>query len=215
MFEEEKDDILSEEDNNSELEKKEKDDELESLSDNESIKDSDIEEDYEEEDNDDENILFNNEGDLKNVIKKPSVFLQPDEDDEDEDDEDDENYLQKFDESIKKKIIEDFHPELQNHNYDEIETLSRVVRDQYGNIMDPLHRTLPFITKYEKTRVLGERATQLNSGAKPFIELGADIIDGYVIALKEFEEKKIPFILKRPLPNGGIEYWKLEDLEII
>ena len=217
MLEEEKDEILSEEENNSELEKKEKQDELESLSDNESIKDSDIEDDDEEneDDDEDEDILFKNEGELKNIIKQPSAFLQPDDDDYDDDDDEDDDYLQKFDESIKKKIIEDFHPELQNHNYDEIETLSRVVRDQYGNIIDPLHRTLPFITKYEKTRILGERATQLNAGAKSFIELGADIIDGYIIALKEFEEKKIPFILKRPLPNGGIEYWKLEDLEII
>jgi len=74
---------------------------------------------------------------------------------------------------------------------------------------------LPFITKYEKTRILGERATQINAGAKPLIEISSDIIDGYLIALKEFDEKKIPFILKRPLPNGGVEYWKLEDLEII
>jgi len=116
---------------------------------------------------------------------------------------------------IKKKIIEEYHPELQNHNYDEVEILSRVIRDQHGIIIDPLHKTLPFITKYEKTRILGERATQLNAGAKSFIEVEPDIIDGYVIALKEFEEKKIPFILKRPLPNGGVEYWKLEDLEVI
>ena len=31
----------------------------------------------------------------------------------------------------------------------------------------------------------------------------------------EFEQKKIPFIVRRPLPNGGSEYWKLRDLEIL
>ena len=41
------------------------------------------------------------------------------------------------------------------------------------------------------------------------------MIDGYLIALKEFEEKKTPFIIKRPLPNGGCEYWKLSDLEVL
>jgi hypothetical protein len=41
------------------------------------------------------------------------------------------------------------------------------------------------------------------------------MIDGYLIALKEFEQKKIPFILRRPLPNGGCEYWRLSDLEMI
>ena len=37
----------------------------------------------------------------------------------------------------------------------------------------------------------------------------------YISKIKELEEKKIPFIIKRPLPNGGCEYWKLADLEIL
>jgi DNA-directed RNA polymerase I, II, and III subunit RPABC2 len=62
---------------------------------------------------------------------------------------------------------------------------------------------------------LGERAKQINSGAKPFTIVDDNIIDGYLIALKELEEKKMPFIIKRPMPNGGCEYWKLSDLEIL
>jgi DNA-directed RNA polymerase I, II, and III subunit RPABC2 len=93
--------------------------------------------------------------------------------------------------------------------------MSRVVRDANGVIIDPLHKTLPFITRYEKARILGERAKQLNAGARPFVEVQANLIDGYLIALKEFEEKKIPFIVKRPLPGGGIEYWKFRDLEVL
>ena len=193
MFEEEKDDVESE----IESVVEEKKENLETESESESIKDSD--------DDDDE---YNGEEE-----EDDDAFLEPEDDDEDDDNDDE--YLQKFDESIKQKIIADYHPELKTHNYDEIEVLSRVVRDNNGTIIDPLHKTLPFITKYEKARVLGERATQLNSGAQSFVEVDADIIDGYVIALKEFDQKKIPFILKRPLPNGGIEYWKLEDLEFI
>ena len=41
------------------------------------------------------------------------------------------------------------------------------------------------------------------------------IIDGYVIAELELKEKKIPFIIRRPIPGGGCEYWHLKDLEII
>ena len=136
-------------------------------------------------------------------------------DDGEDDDEDDENYLQKFDESTKTNIISQYHPELQVHNYDEVDALSRVVRNERGLIVDPLHRTLPFITKYEKARILGERAKQLNSGAKAFVDLDEGMIDGYLIALKEFDEKKIPFIIRRPLPGGGCEYWKFRDLEIL
>jgi DNA-directed RNA polymerase I, II, and III subunit RPABC2 len=135
--------------------------------------------------------------------------------DDDEEDDADENYLQKFDENLRKNVIADYHPEMVAHNYSEIEALSAVVRDENGVIIDPLHKTLPFITRYEKARILGERAKQLNAGAKPFVEVPANLIDGYLIALKEFEEKKIPFIVKRPLPGGGIEYWKFRDLEVL
>ena len=137
-----------------------------------------------------------------------------DSDEEEEEDENDEHYLQKFDESTKQNIVSDFHPEMQAHNYDEVDILATIVRNSDGLIIDPLHRTLPFVTKYEKARVLGERAKQLNSGAKAFVEVEPTVIDGYLIALKEYEQKKIPFILKRPLPNGGCEYWRMRDLEI-
>jgi len=96
-----------------------------------------------------------------------------------------------------------------------VETLATVVRDELGIIIDPLHKTLPFLTKYEKARILGERAKQINAGGQPFIEVDVSMIDGYLIAMQELEQKKIPFILKRPLPNGGCEYWRLKDLEIL
>ena len=134
--------------------------------------------------------------------------------DEDEDEEDD-DYLKKFDENLKKNVIAEYHPEMLVHNYDEIDVLARIIRNEEGVIIDPLHKTLPFITKYEKARVLGERAKQIDSGAKPFVSIDPDVIDGYIIALKEFEAKKIPFILKRPYSSGKMEYWRLSDLEIL
>ena len=136
-------------------------------------------------------------------------------DEEEEDEEEDEDYLQKFDENLKSDILEEYYPEMRALNNDEVDILTRVVRDENGMVCDPLHRTLPFITKYERARILGERAKQVNSGAKPFVEVDPEILDGYLIATAEFEQKKIPFIVKRPLPNGGCEYWKLQDLEIL
>ena len=135
-------------------------------------------------------------------------------DDEDEDDEDD-DYLKKFDETLKNNVISEYHPEMLVHNYDEIDVLARIVRNEEGVIIDPLHKTLPFITKYEKARILGERSRQIDSGAKPFVSVDPDVIDGYLIALKEYEAKKIPFILKRPFSGGKMEYWHLYDLEIL
>jgi DNA-directed RNA polymerase I, II, and III subunit RPABC2 len=120
-----------------------------------------------------------------------------------------------LDNGVKNNIISEYHPELMVHNMDEVEAACVIVRDSNGVIVDRMHKTLPFVTRYEKARVLGERAKQINAGAKPFIEISDSLIDGYLIALKEFEQKKIPFIVRRPLPNGGSEYWRLRDLEIL
>jgi DNA-directed RNA polymerase I, II, and III subunit RPABC2 len=139
---------------------------------------------------------------------------EEEEEEEDEDDIDD-KYLQKFDDVLRKNIISEHHPEMQQHNYEEVETMCKIIKNKNGVIVDPFHKTLPILTKYEKARILGERAKQINSGADLFIEVESNITDGYLIAMKELEQKKIPFVVKRPLPNGGCEYWKLADLEIL
>ena len=84
-----------------------------------------------------------------------------------------------------------------------------------GNIVDPLHTTAPFLTKYEKARIIGTRAEQLERGAPPLVELEPHIIQGRTIAMMEFEQKKIPFIIARPLPNKAVEYWRVSDLECL
>ena len=199
--------------------------------DDEDINDDDEEEDTldeEEGEGDDEEDVDDDEGEveeedgktdeddntLKPAMLTRNIFGSDDEDD-DEEDELNENYLQKLDSDVKQNIIAEYHPELNAHNIEEVETLCMIIRDARGQIIDPLHRTIPFVTRYEKARVIGERAKQINSGAPPFIEIEQNMIDGYLIALKEFENKKIPFIIRRPLPNGASEYWRLSDLEII
>jgi len=187
-------------------------------------------EDYEEKDEEDDDLSlsdFDNEEEKDDVsvdnaiddLDQQNEFNDDlddgiDEDDDDEDDEED--YLKKFDENLQQNIIQEHHPELRAQNYEEIEALCTIVKNAKGNIVDPLHKTIPFISKYEKARVLGERAKQLDAGANSFIEdLDPTIMDGYLIALKEFEMKKIPFIIQRPLPNGACEYWRLKDLECL
>lgn len=192
--------------------------------DNEELEEEELEDDLDLDDidDDDENEsildLINDE----NEDSAPNTFTKTDNsrqfqlsDEDDSDEEDDENYLQKFDESLESNIISEFYPELHAHNYEEVQNLSKVIRNKDGEIVDPLHTTLPFITRYEKARIIGERTKQLNAGANPFVQVEPSVIDGYLIALKEFDEKKIPFIIKRPLPNGSCEYWKMSDLEVL
>jgi DNA-directed RNA polymerase I, II, and III subunit RPABC2 len=123
--------------------------------------------------------------------------------------------LQKFDKEINDNYLVNFHPESTVHNYDEILAMTKVVRDRSGIIIDGLHKTIPYLTKYEKARVLGQRAKQINSGASVFVKVPEKVIDGYLIAELELQEKRIPFIIRRPLPNGGSEYWSIKDLENI
>ena len=169
----------------------------------------------------DENALFADIGNKgKQVLEDDEFqfgFQSGDDEDEDDSDleEDTENYLQKLDQSVRQQTIANHHPELIIHNYDEVEALTTIVRNEHGTVVDPLHRTLPFLSKYERTRILGERAKQINDGAAPFITVDPTVIDGYIIALKELEEKKLPFIIRRPLNNGASEYWKLKDLEFL
>jgi DNA-directed RNA polymerase I, II, and III subunit RPABC2 len=163
--------------------------------------------------NDDEDEKAANTKKLREELVNQGMY--PDDEDEDDDDDYDENYLQKIDDVLKKNIIEEHHPEMISHNYEEVEALCRVVRDEDGVIMDPLHKTMPFITKYEKAKLLGERAKQINAGAQPTVVVDENTIDGYLIALKEYENKSIPMIIRRPLPSGGCEYWRLTDLELI
>lgn len=176
--------------------------------------DDDEYEDESDEDDEDDNVSETNEEELLRRLQATNDTMDVEESDDDNENTG-EDYLRKFDESTRTNIISDFHPELQSHNNDEIANMSVIVRDGNGIPIDPLHKTIPILTRYEKARVLGERAKQINSGAKPFIRVDETIIDGYLIAMKELEEKQIPFIIKRPLPNGGCEYWNLSDLEIL
>lgn len=133
----------------------------------------------------------------------------------DEDDDGPNNYLRKFERETHERYIESCHQEMMHLNNAEVAALARVIRNADGVIVDALHKTMPFLTKYEKTRILGQRAKQLNQGAQPMIPVDKKIIDGYLIAQLELQQKALPFIIRRPLPGGKSEYWRLADLEII
>ena len=84
-----------------------------------------------------------------------------------------------------------------------------------GINIDVNHRTYPFLTNFEKTKIIGLRANQISKGSSPFVSVPKHITDVRDIARLELEQKRIPFIIKRPLPNGTFEYWRLRDLMIL
>lgn len=75
------------------------------------------------------------------------------------------------------------------------------------------NKTLPKITRYEKALLVGKRAKQIEEGANPNVKVlpGQTSID---IAEEELRQRRIPFIIKRPIGNK-FEYWKPKDMEVI
>ena len=186
------------------------------------VEDQDAEqEDVEQEDVEDKDDVEQEDVDEQGVEKPMSEVIEEtlginaDYSDDETDSDEDDDYLQKFDENVNKDYILDFHPEAQLHNYEEVKKLATVKRNKNGEIIDPLHRTNPFLTKYERTRVLGQRAKQLDTGALSTVKIPETTIDGYLMALMELQQRKIPLIIRRPIPNGGFEYWKVSDLELL
>jgi DNA-directed RNA polymerase I, II, and III subunit RPABC2 len=89
-------------------------------------------------------------------------------------------------------------------------------RTTYDRMMDKntQRRTIPFLTKYEKARIIGKRAMQISKGSPPLVEIG-DLESPIDIAKKELIERKIPFIIRRPLPDGSYEDWRVDELRIL
>ncbi|KAF7189711.1 DNA-directed RNA polymerases I, II, and III subunit RPABC2 [Pseudocercospora fuligena] len=71
--------------------------------------------------------------------------------------------------------------------------------------------TTPYMTKYERARVLGTRALQISLGAPVLVDVESET-DPLQIALKELREKKIPLVVRRYLPDGYYEDWTCEEL---
>ncbi|CAH8667834.1 unnamed protein product [Dicrocoelium dendriticum] len=71
--------------------------------------------------------------------------------------------------------------------------------------------TTPYLTKYERARVLGARALQLSMSAPVMVELDGER-DPLKIAEKELRANKIPIIIRRYLPDGSFEDWSLDEL---
>ncbi|PVU95036.1 hypothetical protein BB560_005877 [Smittium megazygosporum] len=71
--------------------------------------------------------------------------------------------------------------------------------------------TTPYMTKYERARILGTRALQISLSAPVMVDLDNET-DALEIAAKELREKKIPLIIRRYLPNGTFEDWRIKDL---
>lgn len=71
--------------------------------------------------------------------------------------------------------------------------------------------TTPYMTKYEKARILGTRALQISMNAPVLVALEGES-DPLQIAMKELAAGKIPLVVRRFLPDGSFEDWLVSEL---
>jgi len=72
-----------------------------------------------------------------------------------------------------------------------------------------------YLTSFERTRIIGDRAKQIELGAKPMVKVGPDDkLSSVEIALIELQMGVLPYILERKLPDGIVEKWKVSELEL-
>ena len=87
------------------------------------------------------------------------------------------------------------------------------VRRGIKRVPDHERITTKFMTKYERARILGSRALQISKNAPLMVDPAGES-DPYKLAEMELSEKKIPFIIRRYLPDGSYEDWRVAELYI-
>ncbi|KAF2440695.1 RNA polymerase Rpb6 [Karstenula rhodostoma CBS 690.94] len=86
-----------------------------------------------------------------------------------------------------------------------------VAAEKSKKVPNDQRSTTPYMTKYEKARILGTRALQISGNAPVLIDVEG-MTDPLEIAQKELREKKIPLVVRRYLPDGFYEDWTCEEL---
>jgi DNA-directed RNA polymerases I, II, and III subunit RPABC2 len=77
-------------------------------------------------------------------------------------------------------------------------------------------KTRPVITRFELTKIIAARVQQLSDGAPTTLPEDHVLYGGapYDIAIAELEERRLPMMVPRHLPDGTTEVWRLEQLRL-
>jgi DNA-directed RNA polymerase subunit K/omega len=93
-----------------------------------------------------------------------------------------------------------------------------VFRSQVTKAMETPRITRPYFTRYEYVVLMASRQQQLAEGAKPLVSLDGlrtsdpQFIDHVV--RREIEQRMLPFVFQRLMPNGTSEFWSAQELEL-
>ncbi|CAJ1977095.1 unnamed protein product [Sphenostylis stenocarpa] len=116
------------------------------------------------------------------------------------------------DEPPEQQIEEGAEEDLENNKTDDLTGDSIDIEDkEEGQPDERSRKTSKYMTKYERARILGTRALQISMNAPVMVELEGET-DPLEIAMKELREQKIPFTIRRYLPDGSYEDWGVDEL---
>ncbi|XP_057947879.1 DNA-directed RNA polymerases II, IV and V subunit 6A-like [Malania oleifera] len=98
-----------------------------------------------------------------------------------------------------------------NNNNEDIPEADAGDKEEGQLPADRPRKTSKYMTKYERARILGTRALQISMNAPVMVELEGET-DPLEIAMKELRQRKIPFTIRRYLPDGSYEDWGVDEL---
>jgi DNA-directed RNA polymerase I, II, and III subunit RPABC2 len=146
------------------------------------------------------------ESEISEVIEDVVDFDDEEEGNEDDDDDENIDETELKNEIDNEDIIDCFYDFEQN----EVNNIQNI---QINDVPKEDRITMPYLTKYERVRVLGTRAKQISLGAKILVR-NVDLTTKSPIEIAKIELGLgiIPFKIRRPLPNGKVEEWKISEL---
>ncbi|KAG2711206.1 hypothetical protein I3843_04G060900 [Carya illinoinensis] len=115
------------------------------------------------------------------------------------------------DEPPEPEIEEGAEEDIENNNNDDIPVEPEADEKGEDHPVERPRKTSKYMTKYERARILGTRALQISMNAPVMVELEGET-DPLEIAMKELRERKIPFTIRRYLPDGSYEDWGVDEL---
>lgn len=98
-----------------------------------------------------------------------------------------------------------------NGGFSEGDAQMRVKTARELAISKEARTTTPYMTKYERARVLGTRALQISLNAPVLVDIEGET-DPLQIAMKELAQRKTPLVIRRYLPDGSYEDWGCDEL---
>jgi DNA-directed RNA polymerase subunit K/omega len=187
--------------------------------------DEDEDEDKDEED-DDEDDDEDDEDDDKDDDKDAEEDKDDDEEDTDDDEEDTDDEEDKDDNIMDDMMVNEHEVNTDSDESDDEEELERKTNDLFISAVTSTNKLnssnaehkfyYPYLTKYEKNRVVSIRAKQLNCRAVPMIDISqipkSIKITSINIALEELKQKKLPLMIKRIYSPTDYQIYKLSEL---